>query len=191
METAEALTPNAPTPIQFELEATGWRFCKGHRVRLSINGSDFPNIWPTPYRGIGAVHRGPGLQAELRLPIWSHPSPPPFEFLPSPNPPASTGSGSDPAAWRVVHDVLEDRLHFVIRGNNEFTVSNRDPATAYTRGQSVAQASWEGFTARSEANCVLYSDAKAFHITITLNVYVNDALHFQRQWSQSTPRVLM
>ncbi len=191
MDAPEPLAPDAPTTLAFALEATAWRFRKGHRVRLSINGSDFPNVWPTPYRGIGAVHRGPGLQAALHLPVWASPTPSPISFLPSPNPPASTGAGSDPAPWRVTHDVLEDRLHFQFANGNEFVVSNRGPARAYTRSKSVAQASWEGFAARSESTCALHSDEKAFHLTITLTVYVNDTVHFQRQWHQSTERALL
>ena len=30
--------------LQFHLEGTCWRFAEGHRLRLSINGSDFPNV---------------------------------------------------------------------------------------------------------------------------------------------------
>ena len=190
MESAEPLEPGVPAPLAFELEATAWRFRKGNRIRLSIDGSDFPNIWPTPYRGTGAVHRGPGVQASLHLPVWSQPEGLPFEFSPSPHPASSTGSGSDPAPWRVLHDVLEDRYHFQF-GSGEFVISNRDPAVAYTRCVSVSDAGWEGFQCRAEAACSLRSDAKAFHITLSLNVYVNDALHFQRRWCQSTERALL
>jgi hypothetical protein len=91
----------------------------------------------------------------------------------------------------VIHDVLEDRYHFVLGNGNEFVVNNRRPSIAYTRAKSTATAAWEGFRARAEADAVLQSDEKAFHITITLHVYVNDLLHFWRSWNQSTERVLM
>jgi len=188
MDRPEPLTPGEPTPIRFDLEATAWRFRKGHRIRLSINGSDFPNVWPTPYRGRGAIHHGPDIEAVLNLPVWPDPQTSPIEFLPSESEAVATGSGGDPPPWRVVHDVLEDRLHFVLASGNEFVISNRDPAIAYTRARSVATASWEGFTARAEASAALTSDAQGFHLTLSLNVYVNDALHFQKQWQQSTQR---
>lgn len=190
METPESLVLNQPTPMVLELEATSWQFTKGNRIRLSINGSDFPNVWPTPYRGQGTIHFGPDIQAEVRLPIWGNAIPSPIEFPASPHTPAGTGSGGDPAPWRVVHDVLEDRYHFLF-GEQEFMVSNRDPAHAYTKGKSGAQASWQGFSARSEAHCSLHSDERTFHIIITLNVFVNDTPHFQKQWRQSTQRALL
>ncbi len=27
---------------------TGWVIKPGHRLRLAISGSDFPNLWPAP-----------------------------------------------------------------------------------------------------------------------------------------------
>jgi hypothetical protein len=74
---------------------------------------------------------------------------------------------------------------------NCFTVSNGDSAQAAVCATSVRTAAWEGFTARSEATAGLTSDAHAFHLTISLSVFVNDALHFQRRWCQSTERVLL
>ena len=43
-----ALEPGVPTEIEIELEATSWIFERGHRVRLSLAGADWPNIWPPP-----------------------------------------------------------------------------------------------------------------------------------------------
>jgi uncharacterized protein len=57
MASPEPLLPGVPTVISFDLEATAWRFRRGNRVRLSINGSDFPNVWPTPLSGTGPTSR--------------------------------------------------------------------------------------------------------------------------------------
>ena len=45
-----ALEPGVPTEVEIELEATSWVFEPGHRVRLSLAGADWPNIWPPPSR---------------------------------------------------------------------------------------------------------------------------------------------
>jgi hypothetical protein len=74
---------------------------------------------------------------------------------------------------------------------NRFRASNRDPAQAAACAKSGRATPWEGFTARSEATAALARDARAFHLTISLSVFVNDALHFQRRWCQSTERVLL
>ena len=74
---------------------------------------------------------------------------------------------------------------------NEFCISDREPAVAYARARSARTAAWDGFACRSEAAAVLTSDEQAFHMTITLNVFVNDAPHWQRSWRQSVKRELM
>jgi putative CocE/NonD family hydrolase len=108
MGAPEPLAPDTPTPIRFDLEATAWRFRRGHRLRLTIDGSDFPNVWPTPFAGTGAIHRGIGV-ARLRLPIWHEPAASPVAFLPSqtdpPRPaPAATRrpGGWSTTCWRIV-----------------------------------------------------------------------------------------
>jgi hypothetical protein len=87
--------------------------------------------------------------------------------------------------------VLEDRLHFVMANGNEFVVSDRDPAAANARARSARTASWDGFVARSEAAASLTSDERCFHLTLTLNVTVNDAPYCHREWCQSVERALM
>ena len=51
------LEPGAPTPIELELELTSWIFEPGHRVRLALAGSDWPNTWPPPQAGSLGVAR--------------------------------------------------------------------------------------------------------------------------------------
>ncbi len=45
------LEPGVPTAVELELEATSWIFEPGHRVRLALAGSDWPNTWPPPHAG--------------------------------------------------------------------------------------------------------------------------------------------
>ena len=188
MDRAVPLPVGEPVLVRLELEATAWRFRKGNRLRLSINGSDFPNIWPTPLHGTGTVHRGGALAASLTLPLWLAPEEPPVPPLPSPEPPRSTGVGGDPPPWRVTHDVLEDRYHFQLASGAEFSISDRDPAIAYARSLQVATAAWEGVSIRSEAAGALTSDERAFHLSIALHVTLNGTPYFSRSWSRSYAR---
>ena len=50
-------SPASPTQVELELEATSWVFEAGHRVRLALAGSDWPNTWPPPHAGSLAVAR--------------------------------------------------------------------------------------------------------------------------------------
>ena len=64
------LEPGVPTPVELELEATSWIFEAGHRVRLALAGSDWPNTWPPPHGGSLEVARA---SVELELPVLDGP----------------------------------------------------------------------------------------------------------------------
>ena len=65
-----ALEPGVPTEVEIELEATSWIFEPGHRVRLSLAGADWPNIWPPPS---GAPLQVDRASVELVLPVLDGP----------------------------------------------------------------------------------------------------------------------
>ena len=105
----EPLAPGVVEPVELELDATSWVFPPGHRLRLSLAGSDWPNIVPPPGPVTLTVERD---GSALTLPVLEGPSPCPPPALPRPRPP---GPDSEPAAkgppvgWRVVSDVLGHR----------------------------------------------------------------------------------
>ena len=67
MDRAVPLVPGEIARVAFHMEATAWRFREGFRIGISVNGSDFPNVWPTPRAGRITVHWGPELPVEDRV----------------------------------------------------------------------------------------------------------------------------
>jgi len=51
LEKADFVEPGAVVPITIDLWMTGNRFVKGHRIRLDISSSNFPNFDPNPNTG--------------------------------------------------------------------------------------------------------------------------------------------
>jgi len=189
MKRAKALEPGKVTALDFELETACWKFSKGNAIRVSVNGSDFPNVWPTPYAGHIALHWGQRHPTKIELPIWDGGAPPAFAFKPSPQSPRATGLGARP--WQIVHDVLEDQVRLVLGPENEFGVSQRTPAVAWAKAKINTSAEWPGCQVRAEATGSLTSNARAFHMNLALNVYLNGALFFQKQWSETVKRELL
>jgi putative CocE/NonD family hydrolase len=190
MDRPEPVEVGVITRVTFELEAVAWRFRKGHRIRISVNGSDFPNIWPTPYPGVLSLHRGPEHPSCLTLPVWDGGRAPAFEYRPSPNPPRPTGSGSAP--WQIIHDVLEDRYRLRIeRGGGEMGVSHRNPAEAFVRSTQRHELVLPGCHIVSEATGSMISAAGEFIMNLALNVSLNGAAYFQKQWSRTFRRELL
>ena len=65
----EPMEPGEVYELHVDLDATAWRFARGHRIRLSISSADFPNLWPTPYNGTNRVYRDSGRVSYLELPV--------------------------------------------------------------------------------------------------------------------------
>ncbi|MBI2193850.1 MAG: CocE/NonD family hydrolase [Planctomycetes bacterium] len=192
MDLAQPLPAGNRTELSLELEATAWTFRPGHRIRVSVNGSDFPNVWPTPQPGRVDLFWGPRVTARVSLPLWSaspaEPGREPYRFRPSPNPPPARAAGSQPPRWQVVRDVLERRTRFILSGQGEFCVQDDDPAKAWAKQSSTREAHLPGMKIASTATGILSSDSQSFHMTIARTVSVNEALFHQKEWSVSMKR---
>ena len=53
--------------LNVDLDTTAWRFQKGHRIRLSVSSADFPNLWPTPYKGRNRIYRDGDHSSHLHV----------------------------------------------------------------------------------------------------------------------------
>ena len=99
------LEPGAPTPVELELELTSWIFEPGHRLRLALAGSDWPNTWPPPQAGSLQVARP---SVELELPVLDGPpvaAPPVFQ---PPRPASADDDASDAEQPPVVRRIEQD-----------------------------------------------------------------------------------
>jgi len=76
------LEPDRPYRISFELEVAGYIFEPGHRIRLDLAGTDWPNAWPPPEPVTLTVERA---GSALVLPTLA--GPPPIPERPSLPPP--------------------------------------------------------------------------------------------------------
>ena len=96
-EHPEPMTIGSFEDVEVELEVTSWIFEPGHRVRLDVAGTDWPNAWPPPTPVTLTLDRS---ASSLVLPVLEGPSPEPvprLEILPPPPP-----RGPDPSVVRVV-----------------------------------------------------------------------------------------
>jgi hypothetical protein len=204
----QPLVPGVVVPLTVELDATGWRFGAGHRIRVSIAGADFPNVWPTPSPATLEVHRGPDARSRIGLPVVPDEgpvAPPPFE--PSPVVVRHASDVVPPARWTVTRDALTGRVvseigfqsvHVTPEGTrieretwSSSEVDPRDPAHAVVRASHRSSSSRDGHAVQSRADTVMAGDATAFDLTIDLVVHVDDEPAVSRQWIERIPRALL
>jgi len=204
----EPLTPGEVYELDIQIDCTAWVFEKGHRIRLSLASADWPNVWPTPELTTNHVYRGGARPSRLILPtVPAQGSATPPEFLPSRMTVSKFTAATQPPTWQVIYDVFTGRVTSniykvdeyrvdettVIRRENSVVsqVDPRDPAHASAHGRSIHYIIRSNHVTRGCSDLMIQATATHFHITIDLDVQVNDAPHFHKRWVESVPRQLL
>jgi putative CocE/NonD family hydrolase len=63
------VTPSEIYPFQLNFVSTAYRLQRGHRLRLSISGADFPHVWPSCDNGQWRVPHGDAHPSSVTLPV--------------------------------------------------------------------------------------------------------------------------
>ncbi|HSF60373.1 MAG TPA: CocE/NonD family hydrolase [Gaiellaceae bacterium] len=202
------LEVGTPTAVEVELEATSWTFEAGHRVRLALAGSDWPNTWPPPRGGTLEIDRS---AIELELPVLEGESPtPPPTFAP---PPAATPTSDDEEQPLVVRRIDRDRVgrqtRVVTRYGSSYGapfdakvterydgvvgVAANNPGRAWVRAASRFRIEWPETTVATEAHLDMRSRTDAYHVVIQVVAVEEGAEgigHVERRFERTIPRRL-
>ncbi len=203
------LVPGQRYQVAVELDATGWIFIPGHRIRLSLAGADFPNSWPSPLPHSTSISCGGAHPARLSLPALAAQEPP----LPAPQlrPPEPfeplVQSYANPAVWRVTHDHIAGTAEVLMStaGRTRLAdgttidsyrdgvaiASQRDPARASMRGVNRITLTWPDRTIEASARGQIESTADTLHVTIQLAITIDGLPYHSRHWARSIPRRLL
>lgn len=194
----EPLTPGQILDLEIPIDATGWTFTRGNRIRVSIANADWPNVWPTPQLATSQVHLGQGYSRLVLPGVPAQPGAPAPSFEPSPLAITRRADEAEPPSWRVIEDVLTGRKtvegRYGRRGDPAFfwcTVDPRDPARASARGRIEMRRQRPNMEITAVSEMVIQGSETHLHVTIDLAVSVNDAPHFHRHWVESIPRNLL
>ncbi len=196
----------SPTPVvpgewidlRIQFEATTWTLLPGHRLRLAIAGTDWPNCWPPSQPFTLGVRRG-----TVRLVLWTAESMPPMSDALVSVPTKGTASHDD-VDWRYEHDVLarETRVHTRYGGTYPGThgtmvtdvyeghlgISTIDLSNGWARGRSHYTLEMPEGVCTTEAILDMRSDRDAFHVEITLTAMLDGEPFATRHWTEHLPR---
>jgi uncharacterized protein len=75
------IEPGRPFPLDIEMHFTSWVYPRGHRIRFSVNNSQWPMLWPTPYGMTTKLYLGGEDGARVLLPVVPHEDRPKPKFL--------------------------------------------------------------------------------------------------------------
>jgi uncharacterized protein len=187
-----------PVDVSVELEATSWTFDPGHRLRLAISGTDWPNtIAPPEPVTITLDLAG----SALHLPRVNGPS-----LCEPPSLVASTDEPSEPTdvTWRVDRDVLRRETSCVVDHGSTYDEEGVTCTDHYVGRVSVNTESfvqrmtatssfrleWPEATVTTEAVLALDATATAFEVDLRLRCLDGDEVFAERHWQRVIPRDL-
>ena len=210
MEKPEELTPGKIYRLEIGLEATSWLFEKGHRIRVSISSSDWPNMWPTPYNAVNSVYRDSTHRSRLVLPVV-----PPSRAASAPEypPPAPLFQPADIAAGRdgyqIVHDLYEKKVLVRAEGRKDLVlrlkeigaevtasrefeagVSTENPALAHVKGFTHMRIKRRDSTFDIYGTNILTSTQDDMNFTAIVDVKVDGLPFFSKNWTRVYERKL-
>lgn len=206
----EPLVPGVADEVRIPLRAAGYRWSAGHRIRLTLLSSSWPNLWPSPHPGEIVVHRGSATSSCLRLPVLPDEAPalPVPAFRTEPAGLRAVGGGTDDEPeWRIEEDVLagtvtvrifeggssllEDGRELYSSERLAMTASDSDPA--HTRFETDVVYRWDAGTFRTDirARGTITSDAEAFVVDVDLEIDLDGERFWARRWEERIPRRLV
>lgn len=201
----EPMTPGEVYELHVPMQPTGWVLAPGHRLRLSISGADFPNLWPTPERARNRIHLQGHRLSRVTLPVVSASTLSVPGFAPPPALKSFGKSYSEPPEQRVEVDqitgdvtVINRRAGRTILEDGLGTIASESRFRCTASGVNPAQSSIVGYhrysIERQEGvydvvgESSIRATADCFHIVINLTVHRNGRLFFQKQWLATEPR---
>ncbi len=191
--------------VRLDLKATGYRVAAGHRLRLTVATAHWPLIWPAPDQGALTVMTGGVSPARVSLPLA-----PVAQALPralKATPPETHWEGAydeQPSMWTITEDVLAGTSTVTIFGGDRQSLPNGTRLEASEHIRLTARPSApESTSLANQVDYVLEQDGARVVIrstgTITsdherlvadlhLEVSLNDAPFFERDWQAEIPR---
>jgi uncharacterized protein len=195
--------------VTLDLQATGWRFRPGHRIRLAIANADWPTVWPLPTIEPIELSVNPDAAPRLQLPGLP-PDAEPFTATGElSTDPGGTGweYGRERSTWRIVTDSIagtsgieasdswegrapdEDAFVSESRRYQAF-IGEADPLSADVQGSATFRLEWPGLAVRSTARGRFTATADDFRYDVRLTVKEGGRSMHRKRWRGSVPRKL-
>jgi uncharacterized protein len=196
------LVPGEFVDVRIELEAAAWELQPGHRLRVAIAGTDWPNVWPAAGNHTLTVDRA---SVQVELPVTTELDASAHQFGHAPGP---WDGWDDGVEWRIGGDVVRregrvdtryggpydgrDGIRVVDECVGALGISLADLERGWARGHATFDLALplpDGqVVCGTRADLEVTSDADAFHVTITLTASENGVEIRDRRWTATIPR---
>jgi hypothetical protein len=207
MQTVDPMVPGEVYELNIQLDAISWIFEEGHKLRVAVCSSDFPDIWPSPKKAVNTIHRTATHPSRIILPTvpenkkeLSKPN-----FFPPPGYPITAETAQLEREWNIIQDVYNKKVKIYSYGKNmvkpmddigtiylesinEGVASEVEPWNVSFTSTDTKRIERKDMTVETKQTAVIKSTSTDFHQLITLHVTLNGIPYFNRRWAMSAPR---
>jgi len=200
-ENPQPMTPGAVESIEIELNECGYRFMRGHKMRVSVSTSYWPMIMPPPEVTTATIRLGPDsvITLPVRGGVDKHTIDPPQDEKPLVDyPQLSEGLQrrwvernfqTGESHYRVISDTGENEvpghgMRSRVRHDERWTIAADDPLSHRSLSRYTCWMSRGTWSIRTESESEMRCDAENFYIKATVRAYEGDELINQRDWEE-------
>jgi predicted acyl esterase len=200
------LEPGRRYRVAVDLDAAGYSFPAGHRLRLALSSTYWPWAWPSP-EPVELTILGATLSLPVRPPRAKDADLPPFGE-PEQSPPLEVeqlapGVGHRSLRRDLVTGLVEQVFDWDVGGavrlvpidlvssdtsHTVYSIVEGDPLSAKVEFRATTGMARDDWSTRAEVTSTMTADAEAFHVTSALDAYEGATRVFARTWSWRFPR---
>ncbi len=202
-ESPEPMVPGRTAAIEIDLNECGYRFMRGHKMRVAISTSYWPMIMPPPERVTATINLGQDAFIELpvRAGVDAYQMPEPADENPLPEykmhqPELSRrwverNFQTGESHYRVIDDSGEIEIpgHGLCtrhRHDERWTIAVDDPLSYRAESRYSCWMRRGDWSIHTEAESEFRCDADNFFIRATLRAYEDEELVHERSWDEIT-----
>jgi len=202
-ENPQPMTPGQSESIEIELNECGYRFMRGHKMRVAISTSYWPMIMPPPEIVTATVRLGP--DSVITLPVRAGVDVYELAQPQDENPLVEYQQNSKELRRRWVernfqtgeshYRVIDDTGEIEVPGHGmrsrhrhdeRWTIAADDPLSYRALSRYICWMNRGDWSIRTEAESEMRCDADNFYIKATVRAYEGEELVNERNWDEMT-----
>jgi len=202
-ENPQAMTPGQPESIEIELNECGYRFMRGHKMRVALSTSYWPMVMPPPEIVTATIRLGP--DSVITLPVRAGVDVYELAQPQDENPLAEYQQNSPDLHHRWIernfqtgeshYRIIDDTGEIEVPGHGmcsrhrhdeHWTIAADDPLSYRALSLYISWMSRGDWSIRTESESEMRCDAANFYIKATVRAYEGEELVNERVWDEMT-----
>jgi len=200
-ENPQPMVPGEAVAVEIELNECGYRFMRGHKMRVALSTNYWPMVMPAPENVIATIRLGPDalIALPVRAGVDAYTMDPPKDRNPlAEYPQISEGLHrrwvernfqTGESHYRIIDDTGEIEVpgHGMIsqyRHDERWTIAADNPLSYRSISRYICWMRRGEWSVRTESESEMRCDADNFYVKATICAYQGEELINEREWDE-------